>query len=248
MTIQIAADANLDSSLDVRRRLFLIWRQPSTRRFVRVARLDVMTAGGYRFEYESGVGQLDGFFGLDEYPDTLVPRVVDAMPAFFRNRIMSSERDSYSRYLGWLDLEQIEPATADVPLEILVRSGGGRATDTFHVVEAPVRGNGLFITRFFVSGLSHVEAADQVLTHLSAGDVLVLRDEPDNPSNPLAVALDSVDRLQIGWVPDWLCGELQDLRVSGYSLRAFVERVNLAAPSHVRVLCRVEGQQGSVGL
>lgn len=62
--------------------------------------------------------------------------------------------------------------------------------------------------------------------------------EPSNAHNANAIQLVALGE-QLGWIPDWLVNDVHSL-VENHSVRVYGERVNLDAPSRLRVLCRLE--------
>lgn len=161
-----------------------------------------------------------------------------ALPAFFANRVMSTRRVNYAEYLDWLCME----APAD-PMEVLVRTGGPRATDTFHVVDdLAVAPGGHVVSRFFPSGIRHIDGAHGRLELLAPGQELSIRDESGNPVNPRAMLLDHTHAEPVGYIPDWLVEDVHALRSLGATVRVYAERGNSAAPSHLQLLCRLEGE------
>ena len=147
------------------RRLVLIWQHPTTRQFIRVGHLDELSSDSFAFTYETGA-TTDGFVPLVEFPDLGQPHVSNRLPAFFENRVMDRGRSGYTEYRGWLGLGG---AGADTPFEVMRRTGGGRATDTFHVVD-DLRSDGRgMTTRFFVSGIRHVPGGAETVATLVPG-------------------------------------------------------------------------------
>lgn len=121
--------------------------------------------------------------------------MTDRLPAFFGNRVMDTGRGDYAEYRGWPGLAS---HGADTPFEVLVRTGGGRATDTFHVVD-DLRAEGRSVTtRVFVSGIRHVPGAADQISSLRAGAPLVLRADPGNRHTPLALLVDAALDRPIG--------------------------------------------------
>lgn len=226
------------SESDVRS-LLLIWQHPVSRRFSKVARL-VAVDDHFRFEYIDGARDPE-FEPLHSFPDLGRVYVTPHLPAFFKNRVMSRKRSSYGQYATWLGLN---PAV-DAPFEVLARTGGGRATDTFHVVEEPNLDVGhRTVIHFFASGLSHIEGALGRLLLVKPGDRLMVRREHDNPVNGRALLIDATADEAVGWVPDWLLDDVHRLVASGdFELRA--EQVNFDAPWHLKLLCRLEGSCSS---
>lgn len=221
----------------VTRTLLLVWQDPASRKFLPVAELFHLADGRYSFAYLDAARSNAEFFALDEYADLDRVYVSDALPVFFANRVMSPDRPEYGQYLEWLGLDHVSPI--DVPVEVLARTGGGRATDTFHIVDRPLRGETEFESRFFVSGLRHVSDSVAVLGEVHPGDRLELRPEPGNEANSKAVIIDVESGKQLGWVPDWLCGEVTELIDGGWDISLIAEKVNVGAPAHTRVLCRL---------
>ena len=214
--------------------LVLVWQNPHTRRFSKVARLEEV-GGRFRFEYladakDPAFEPIHSFPRLDQVYETA------QLPAFFKNRVMSRKRSSFAEYAGWLGLD---PAM-DAPLEILARPGGARATDTFYVVEEPqLRSGERTVIRFFASGLSHVDGALGRLLMVRAGDKLLVRPEPTNPVNARALLIDAAAGEAVGWIPDWLLDEVHEL-MTGEQFNLCVERINFDAPWHLKLLCRLE--------
>lgn len=224
-------------ALSVNRSLLVIWKHPDTRRLRRIGKLDHLTDGRFAFSYLDESREAEGFRPLVAFPDIDATYISENLPAFFRNRVMNPGRPDYEEFLGWLGLESETP---DLPIEILARTGGPRATDTFHIVDAPNPDTNGVVTRFFVSGVNHCHGAIDKIRLMTEGAELMLRPEPSNPVNPHAVLIDESDKSSIGWVPDWLLAELQPLIQGDATVRIFAERINLDAPAHLSVLCRVE--------
>jgi hypothetical protein len=229
--------ADLTSS---RRTLLLVWQDPSSGRFIKVGQIDALPKSRLAFHYLESAWDASNFVPLVEYPERHVVYISDEVPAFFANRILSADRPGYDHYLEWLGIADLDEA--DIPFEVLARTGGSRATDTFHVVDAPTHDESRLTSRFFVSGIRHTDDADAVLASLSTGDRLALVLESSNPKNPKAVLINTTDGRKIGYVPDWLCGDAYERIKDGWQVTAVAERVNPDAPAHVRVLCRVDAQ------
>lgn len=178
---------------------------------------------------------------LLEYSDPDSPYISNELPAFFANRVLSVARPNYARYLDWLGVDALNDQ--DVPFEVLVRTGGGRATDTFHVVDLPISDDDALSSRFFVSGIRYTDRADQALSSLHNGAELRLKLEGENPSNPRAVIVNTGDGQKVGYVPDWLCSDVWELIEQSWNVSVVAERINPGAPAHVRVLCRIDAQR-----
>lgn len=216
--------------------LRLVWQDVDSRRFIEVGRLSQLADGAFSFQYTDGADH-PRFQCLAEFPDRHSIYQSNALPAFFGNRVMSSQRESYAQYCSWLGLSDVA-----TPMEILARTGGGRATDTFHVVDSFLPARGVHAGRFFVSGIRYVDGADERLRALVLGQELLLCPQPDNPVNELAILLDVEAGQPVGWVPDWLVEEVHGLRKAG-AVHVRVAQVNPDAPSHLKLMCALEAGQ-----
>lgn len=227
-----------DGSTKVSRSLFLIWQNPESRRFVRIGKLSELVDGRYSFAYTDEARDAEGFYPLTQFPDIDRAYVSTGLPAFFVNRLMSRKRESFPDYLQALGIDSSE---LDTPMELLARTGGPRATDTFHLVDDLVAGDdGIVTSRFLASGVRYLDVDGTRLGTLRDGEQLHLRSEPDNPVNKRAQLICAGSGEPVGYVPDWLLADLEGLQSRSIELKVFAERVSPDAPPHLRLLCRIE--------
>ncbi len=241
MSVAELPDVVTDRSTLGGRRLFLVWQNPETRRFVPVGALTRDSGGAFVFRYIRRSQQVPGFRPLPSFPRLDgVYRSAD-LPPFFDNRVMSAHRPDYPDYVRALSLD-LADAT---PFEMLARTGGIRATDTFHVVADPEVGpDGHVLTRFLAHGVRHLSGAAERIARLSPGDALRLRPAPDNPYNQRALLIDAEASVPVGYVPDWMLDFVHDLVAADPGYRLIVERANgPETPMHLRLLCRLEADR-----
>lgn len=225
---------------EVSRCLFLIWQNPESRQFIRVGALSELADGQYSFAYTDDARTAPDFYPLTQFPDWDRAYVSAGFPAFFVNRLMSRKRDSFPDYLRSLGIDS--PAQ-DTPMELLARTGGPRATDTFHLVDDLVTApDGVVTSRFLASGVRYLDADGTRLARLKDGQRLRLRAEPDNPVNERAQLICVGSGEPVGYVPDWLLTDLADLRARSHEFDIVAERVSPDAQPHLRLLCRIEAQ------
>jgi hypothetical protein len=219
------------------RRLYVIWQDPDTRRFCHVGHLDVHPDGQHIFEYEPDAGTIPGFDGFAAFPDLNHTYRSDQLFPFFANRVLSPRRPEYETYLTALDIRDDDM----VPVELLARAGGTRATDTVHIVPEPrIDEDGRHMLLFLASGVRHIASERDRVSELRAGDELTLRSDHDNPVNPAALLLDNTTGEPVGWVPDYLLDQVRHYLNQG-PVRVFVERASgTDVPAHLRLLCRLE--------
>lgn len=229
-----------DGGTTVSRSLFLIWQNPQSRRFIRIGELSELIDGRYSFAYTDEASDAEGFFPLTQFPEIDRTYVSTGLPAFFVNRLMSRKRDSFTEYLHALGIDSSELAT---PMELLARTGGPRATDTFHLVEDLAAGDdGVLTSRFLASGVRHVDVDGSRLSALRDGEQLHLRAEPDNRVNERAQLICAGSGEPVGYVPDWLLADIEELQEKANKLEIIAERVSPDAPPHLRLLCRIEAR------
>ena len=231
----VLANVRPEDAALVTRKLRLIWKDPKTSRYHAVGQFESLSDGRYAFAYLPEAHDLSGFNPLIQFPEPARVYMFETLPAFLGNRVLSRRRSSYGEYVGWLGVA--EDAT---PMEILARTGGERATDTFHVVDAFEEVDGRCEGRFFISGIRHRDPS--AVDRLVPGQELSLRDEPGNPVNPQAILLTATGS-EVGWVPDWLVETIHALRARR-AIRVQVERLNPQAPLRLAVLCQLETVRG----
>lgn len=219
-------------AVPTRERAFIVvWQHPQTRTFARVGRLEVH-GESYRFRYDEAAADVDGFEPFLAFPE--LDRTYEAAKLFpfFSNRVLSPRRPDYPVYLERLGLD-----TSD-PVEILARSGGGRATDTVHLVPEPtLTAEGCIELRFLASGVRHADPDGTHLSSVAPGDLLTLHDDVGNPVNHRGILLDTTSGEEVGWVPDYLLDTVRNLRES-YTVQVIADVVNGPdAPAHLRLLC-----------
>jgi hypothetical protein len=204
-----------------------------------VGRLVSLDSGRYEFSYIRAVieAQQCGFCPLVSFPELNVVYRSAQLPALFSNRVMPKARPDYPEFVTELGL------LLDVsPLELMGRSGGRRVTDDLEVFSPPSRGTSGELGQFIlVRGVRHVPHAEEAILSLQAGErLLVLRDE-QNPHAPHARLLRTDGKELVGYLPDYLAIELNQLGLNSAELTVTVERIN-PEPSPVshRVLCRVD--------
>jgi hypothetical protein len=219
--------------------LFAAWQNPSSRSIVPVARLLRDAQGAYEFAYirQAELAREQGFCPFVTFPE--LERVYRSaeLPPLFTNRLMPSSRPDFPAFVSQLSLDQ----HAD-PLDILARSGGRRATDTIEVFSPPTFSNeGQAETFVLARGTRHVPGAEDAIGGLSAGEVLLVMHDLQNPFGKHALALRTEGQAMVGYLPDYLALELARTDASTVAaLSVTVERVNAPpAPSSHRLLCRV---------
>lgn len=223
--------------------LCVFWQNSETRRWYPVGILS-RTREGFQFVYTKGAQEDKAFtpFGRmtnleGRYEST------DLFP-LFANRILSTKRPEYSKFVQWIAAEQ----QAGDPMVLLGRTGGRRATDTLVVYPKPEPNeSGEFDLIFLCHGISHLpkDAIDRV-ANLKMDEALFPMFDVRNPQDRNAIALRTDDPTHlIGYVPRFFAKDFRKCIDAAAAASADVElkvvRVNPDAPHQFRLLCRLTG-------
>lgn len=225
--------------------VFLAWQAPASRRWYPVGQLS-REGETYTFVYTEGAREAQaesGFRAFGSFPELGERYESNEIFPLFENRVLGIGRPEYDDFVEWLNLP---PDEAD-PIAILARSGGHRATDTLEMFPRPERGpDDVFQVHFFVHGLRHqIPAAQERAGRLQPGERLRLLHDYQNHRDERAQALrtDEVapgDMHLLGYVPRYLAHDVIIAPERGEDVPLVqVERVNIEAPVHFRVLCRL---------
>ncbi|MGC5165670.1 hypothetical protein [Luteimicrobium sp. DT211] len=238
-------------------RMIVAWQHPDSRAILPVGVL-TRTERDYTFAYLESVREIDGFRPLLGFRDFDQRYHSSELFHLFAQRVMSSRRPDYARYVTELGLnpEDFEP------WEQLARSQGSRAVDRLQLFPVPSVVGGSVRCAFLVHGTRHVPGQEFVvdgepvlmslmeyeamLSALEAGTEVHLLSQPENLVNPEALLVVGDARSPLGWVPDFLVHEVRRLQ-EVTTVEARVLRVNGAEASpHLRVLAelRAEGAEG----
>lgn len=228
----------------MKRRLIVNWQHEASRQLHAVAQLVVSDReAGYLYEFAYLRGAVDArrlgfrpFVAFRDMDRRYVSR--DEMFAFFKNRVLPSTRPDYLEYVESLGLT---PETANA-VDLLGRSAGRRQTDRIETVLAPERDlvTGLYTTHFLLRGVRHVDGGEDAVAGARPDDSLSLSLEPNNPRNPRARKV-AYAGSPVGYVPDYLVDDLDELERRGAQPTLTVVRLNpRPAPSHHRLLVRLE--------
>jgi hypothetical protein len=225
--------------------LYVTWQDEGTKKYYPVGRL-VAGLGPdqpeFEFSYLQGAmkARQTGFQALLSFPKLDQVYRSDELFPLFQNRLMSKGRVEYPEYISNL---AVDPAHAD-PMTVLIRSGGGRATDSLEMFEVPkvlAEGNP-FQTHFLAHGIRylHTSSIDRIAA-LHPDDRLLLTHDFQNPADQGALALRTEDRVIVGYMPRYLLGDAFTLLQSCNVVECYVARVNPpSSPLQQRLLCRLE--------
>jgi len=224
--------------------LYVTWQEPNSGEYFPVGRLVSglkPDQSNYEFCYLRGVAKAQGagfqpFLSFDDL--NRVYRADDLFP-MFENRVMSSGRADYRQYVSSLALDPDN----DNAMTILMRSGGGRTTDSVEMFEVPrlhLEGNPYRI-HFLAHDLGRLDSTSLTRMMALRPDDRLIIDNCRNGADRQALALLSEDRFTVGYLPLYLVGDALNLKNWCDIVECFVVRVNPPTePLQQRLLCRLE--------
>lgn len=208
-------------------RLLVTRRDPHTSGYEAVGEL-TQSDGGYSFAYRPGVTR--PLHGMPDLSKTY--RSDDLFPQF-KQRVISPRRADHDQHLQELNL-----AAEASPFEVLARSGGRSAVDTYELTPVPAVGPVDIL--FLAHGIRHLTRQEQdAVSRLSPGDLICLQPEPENAHDSQAIIV-SRSGMRLGYVPAPLAPYIHQVLQQEH--RLVVERLNpLEAGFHMRLLLRLTG-------
>jgi hypothetical protein len=221
--------------------VYIAWQAPDTHEWHVVGSLQERNAG-YVFNYTKGVlasAMFTRFSGMNDIYETYVS---EELFPLFKNRLLSSRRPEYPRFIKWLGLDEKNAQ----PIEILARSGGKRSTDQlqmFKKIEAD--DSGYFEHYFFAHGLGHMSESVQArIVELQKGDELLMSLDVQNRFDKHAVIIRVDCPAEIlGFCPRYFSSDIKRLLLDESSgIKLTVEKISDDAPYNYRLLCKLTGR------
>ncbi|MDO5286939.1 MAG: hypothetical protein Q4G45_09005 [Actinomycetia bacterium] len=227
--------------------LLVVWQHPATKRFVVIGRL-ARDGEGFTFAYTRAAAQVERLRPLPGLP--FGQRYHGAtMPPVFLQRVMSSAKPDFVRYVSGLGLSP----TDVTPWEQIVHSGGQRNGDTLQFIPLPYVEQGRAKARFLVNGIQHVPGAHRlcdgreivitperhsdVLDQLRAGDRLRIEAELNEQDDHACLL--TKDEEPVGWVPRILSRGMRELSRESSTYASVVRAGGADVPPHLRVVVEV---------
>lgn len=197
--------------------LWLIWKQPSTRRRYKIGVLTCLD-NDYTFRYSDEIDDalkegficFPGFENIDETykSETLSPNISSRLP--------NKKRPDYEQFLKSYELDK--NATE---LEILSSTKGKLVTDNYEFVKAFNEEN----FEFDVVGTRHCKDIKKSFEYLKPGKKLELLLDKENKHDAYAIKV-LINDIHIGFVPRYYSKELSNLLSFRKHYNATIKSVN----------------------
>ncbi|WP_112135641.1 HIRAN domain-containing protein [Marinomonas primoryensis] len=220
---------------------FLTWQDPDSRDWHVIGLLEYEKEQ-YSFRYTQGSRATNNFVPFSGMENlTKEYRSLELFP-IFRNRLLSSKRPEYPKFISWLGLN---PKTVN-SMDVLTRSGGVRGTDNLQLFPKIELGKeGEFEHVFFVHGVRYLpESAQKRIDSLKSGDALYACLDIQNEFDNNAVLLRTQNPPELlGYIPRYLSLELFSILKEDQNTLSFsAELISNEAPESYKLLCRVKGK------
>lgn len=178
--------------------LFLIWKDPRSRRNYTIGRLT--RSDKYYFEYcgEYKEALKAGWYYLSAFPEVKVYESASLFAAFLA-RLPDPKRKGIDEILRKYDLSEYDG------YELLRKSTGRLPIDTYEFIDPIFPEEETVQRNFYVVGIRHVSGCEgndcEKMPVVKLGDGLELIREPDNLSDKFAVRVLSSNGEMLGYVP-----------------------------------------------
>lgn len=211
----------------MKKELWLIWKEPITRKRYTVGTL-IQHTNGYTFRYNEEVVKNIEKLGFDFFPGFEDIKKIYTSKELFAsilNRLPNPSRTDYNNILNSYGLNENSSL-----IEILETTKGRLLTDNYEFVVAFNNKK----LEFDLAGTRHCKDFDKCRNILKIGDKLILELEKDNKydENAIIVLFDKEKRYKIGYVPRYYSKQLSELLKQNVKYNA--EVINIKVESLIR--------------
>lgn len=205
--------------------LYLIWKDPETRRNYTIGKL---TRGeSFTFEYceEAPEAEHAGWKLLGAFP-AYKKYSSEVMFPVFSSRLPDRKRRDIKKILQKYDLKEFNE------FELLRKSGARLPIDTYEFVDPIFAEDEVVEREFYVMGIRHHSACNgadcALLPSLKAGDLLVFEEEPDNKYDPMAIRVVTQKGDHLGYIPRYYNKAIIERLHNGITYSCEVIEINLS--------------------
>ena len=203
--------------------LYLIWKDPKTRRNYTVGKLE--KNNGYSFEYyaEAANAKEAGWKGLGAFPEKKKYES-DILFPVFSSRLPDRKRRDIDSILKKYGLSEYDE------FNLLKMSRAKLPIDTYELID-PIFPDDTEIEReFYLMGTRHYALCDGKncvrFYDVSTGDFLTLKHEPNNEFDPSAVRVSTFSGDLLGYVPRYYSEAVSNRLLTGMTYTCAVIEVN----------------------
>ncbi len=194
--------------------LYLIWKDPNTRRNFIVGKLT--RNNNYQFEYceEYALAEERGWKMLEAFPENKTYESESLFPVF-SSRLPDPKRRDIQKILEKYGLMEYDD------FDLLKKSGARLPIDTYEFID-PIFSDDEFVQRdFYIMGVRHsTKCCGQYcdrLPKIAIGDNLILQSETENPKDKFAILLKTDCGEVLGYVPRYYSRAIYDRLLRGFT-------------------------------
>jgi len=204
--------------------LYLIWKDPESRRNFTVGALT--KNGGYEFQYgfeiEKAMGE--GFQLLTSFNDINRKYMSSILFPAFSSRLPDRKRRDIKMILSKYGLEQYDE------YNLLKKSGARLPIDTIELIDPIFEDEEIIDRFFFIAGPKYYlgcegELCDKAIS-LEVGQPVELIEEPDNAVDPDAIKVLDLQGNHLGYVPRYYNKSIKSSMARGISFACTVAEFN----------------------
>ena len=202
--------------------LWLIWKEPKTRRRYKIGTL-IYCNGIYEFKYvnpELNDAKLVGFDYFPGFENTTKTYQSDKLFANIYSRLPNVNRPDYLEILNAYNLKKDSSE-----LEILKSTKGRLVTDNYEFVEA----FDLNKIEFDVAGTNYCKDIKYCQKHLNVNNKLYLEQEKNNKYDKFAIKIIYIhndNKYHLGYVPRYYSQQLSEVLNKNIQYSAMVKSIN----------------------
>lgn len=219
--------------------VYVMWQDLAyTRMWHPVAKLTQQSDNCYLFKYTKGATH-KSFSHFPNMEDKNKEYRSETLFTFFKNRLIPESRPEHDSLFKWSGLS---PESKDY-VQLLAISGGEKKTDHFRIVNIPQKEGSYYKTKFFVSGISHLNQIEKgYLEDLQVGDCLGFEFDSGNSYDANATLLFKDLKSKVGYLPHYLCKDVNKLASVGSKndIHITILKLNNQAPAQYRILCELQ--------
>lgn len=227
------------SRKDGRDYLYLIWKEPISRRNYIVGQLSKNSQYEFSYGHEVELAIKEGFELLIPFDEIDKVYKSDTMFPTFSSRLPDSKRRGIERILAKYDLKEFDE------YKLLKRSGARLPIDSLEFIDPILKEHNGEIKRIFhISGVRHYIGCDgdncERSLHLNAGERLSLELESTNEFDRNAVKIIYQNNDHIGYLPRYYSESVTEYLKEGAKYECRVVEVNKDRNCHECIKIKLE--------
>lgn len=178
--------------------LYLIWKDPQTRRNFTVGKLTREEVFTFQYGEEYKEAENHGWGKLEAFPEEKVYESSVLFPVF-SSRLPDPKRRDIDKILTKYGLNSYDA------YELLKKNGGRLPIDTYEFISPIFPTDEIVQREFFIMGIRHLSPCQgkdcALLPHINVGTLLQLIPEPMNNNDPFAIMVCTILGKPLGYVP-----------------------------------------------